>query len=182
MDERTWIPTSNPAFFLYRVQPVREECVQIVEYLRLLGEHQKTPMTDDPEAVRALIAAEKCEAYFAIYGGRPIGLCVVSEFTALCAGMTGLYMEGFYIEEAYQGRGFGRIFMAFLAKRTLAQGHGRFQWFLMEGNETGMGFYRSLGCQPAPGLLTLRMQGEPLRALAAEFAGPTEAPAADAGR
>lgn len=174
MDQNMFISTGNPDFFLYRAQPVLAECIQIVEYLRLLGEHQKTPMTDDPEAVRALIAAEKCEVYFGICGGRAIGMSVVSELTALCAGVTGCYMEGFYIEEAYRSRGFGRIFMAFLAKRTLACGHARFQWFVMEGNESGVGFYGSLGSHPAPGLLTLRMEGAALRSLAAEFAGPTE--------
>ncbi len=165
------IPTSHPDFFLRKAEPDKKDCDLVVEYLRLLGIHQKTVMTTDPDAIRDLILAEKCEVYFAVYQGAEIGMNCVSEITALCAGFTGFYMEAFYIEEAYRGKGFGTIIMAFLAKLTLERGHKRLQWFLMDENESGARFYQSIGSSAVPAMSTFRMNEEALKQMADKFPG-----------
>jgi len=169
MENTHLIPTSNPDFFLRKAKPNEKDCDMIVEYLRLLGIHQKTAMTNDPNAIRDLILADKCEVYFAVYQGVEVGVNCVSEITVLCSGFTGLYMEAFYIEEAYRGKGFGTIIMAFFAKLTLERGHKRLQWFLIDGNESGARFYESIGSSPVPVLKTFRMNEEALKTLAEKF-------------
>ena len=169
MNDYQLIPTSQPDFFLRKAEPTKKDCDLIVEYLLLLGLHQKTPMTDDPDAIRELILADKCEVYFAVYQGSEIGVNCISKITVLCSGFTGLYMEAFYIEEAYRGKGFGTIIMAFFAKLTLERGHKRLQWFLIDGNESGARFYESIGSSPVPVLKTFRMNEEALKTLAEKF-------------
>lgn len=169
MESASLISTSNPDFFLRKAQPTKKDCELIIEHLNLLGIHQKTTMTKDPNAIRDLIIAEKCEIYFGIYKGHEIGLTCISEITAVCFGFTGFYMEGFYIEEAYRGKGFGSIFMAFLAKRTLECGHKRLQWFLMDDNESGARFYKSIGSNVVPAMGTYRMNEDALKQMAAKF-------------
>ncbi len=174
MNNVSLIPTSNPDFFLRKAQPNKKDCDLIVKYLNLLGIHQKTPMTKDPDAIRVLILAEKCEIYFGICRGTEIGVTCISEIISVCSGFTGFYMEGFYIEEAYRGKGFGSIFMAFLAKLTLERGHKRLQWFLMDDNESGANFYHSIGSKAVPAMSTYRMNEEALQQMAAKFPYPTQ--------
>lgn len=57
------ISTSNPNFFLRKAEPTKKDCDLIVEYLRLLGIHQKTVMTKDPNAIRDIILAD-CLQWF----------------------------------------------------------------------------------------------------------------------
>jgi|GEM_PF-1511662 len=168
------ISTSLPDFFLRKAQPNKKDCDLVVEYLRLLGIHQKTQMTKDPDAIRELILADKCELYFAVYQGAEIGMNCVSEITALCSGFTGFYMEAFYIEEAFRGKGFGTVIMAFLAKLTLERGHKRLQWLLMDNNESGARFYESIGSHAVPAMSTFRMNEEALKRMAAQFPGTLE--------
>jgi len=169
MNNDSLIATSNPDFFLRIAQPTKKDCELIVEYLNLLGIHQKTPMTKDPNAIKELIIANKCEIHLGVYRGSEIGVNCLSEITAVCSGFTGLYMEGFYIEEAYRGKGFGGIFMAYAAKRVLELGHKRLQWFLMVDNESGKRFYESIGSKKVPGMDTYRMNEDDLKLLASQF-------------
>ena len=91
MNNASLIPTSNPDFFLRKAQPNKKDCDLIVKYLNLLGIHQKTPMTKDPDAIRVLILAEKCEIYFGICRGTEIGVTCISEIISVCSGFTGFY-------------------------------------------------------------------------------------------
>lgn len=161
------IKTAIPGFSLRLAEPIREDAEIIVEFLRLLGIHQQTEasMTKDPQAIIDLLAGEKCEIVFGIYENSVVGMNIASEMTAACSGITGLYIEGFFIEDAYRGMGFGKSFMAFFAKQALTRGHKRLQWFLMDNNVVGRGFYAAINGTEVPGMGTWRMGEEELVAL-----------------
>lgn len=168
------IPTKHPDLFLRMASPSPEDCALVVHYIQLLGKHQGNPetMTLTPETTLGLLNNNLCEIVIVYYQNTPIGLACLSRITNVCAGITGFYLEGFYLDEAYRRKGFGRIVMAFLAKLTIAKGHQRLQWILWDWNRQGKTFYHQMGYDPIPSLETYRLEGTPLLALSKSFPGP----------
>ena len=170
------IPTIKPNFFLRVATPCPEDALLTISYLRQLSVFKNTTytVTSDPDQILHLLYENKCHIVFGILDGVPIGMNCVSEAAAVFSGITILYMEGFYIEEAYRGMGLGHIFMDYLAKRTLSLGHERLQWFLMDSNKSGERFYDSIGGQRVHAMSTYRLGKDALRQLAARFPAPVE--------
>ncbi len=98
--------------------------------------------------------------------GKTIGFALYFFTWSTWAGRRCLYLEDLFVRPAFRGRGAGLALMRALAKEAVEKGCKRFVWQVLDWNEPAIVFYEKLGAKVLREWLTVRMEGEPLAALA----------------
>ncbi|MGC2999048.1 GNAT family N-acetyltransferase [Streptomyces sp. G35A] len=155
---------------------------------------REATVADVPE-IRAMIrelaayekAAEQARATEeqlreALFGGRPAASVLIAEDDGTGAvegfalwfprfstwtGTRGMYLEDLYVRPHARGAGHGRALLAALAAICREEGFERFEWVVLGWNEPAIAFYRSLGAEFLDDWRVCRLDGDPLRDLAA---------------
>lgn len=99
--------------------------------------------------------------------GEPAGLALWFYNYSTFRGRHGLYLEDLFVRPAFRGRGIATGLMRHLARRCVAEGLGRFEWWVLNWNEPAIRFYRSIGAAPMDEWTVQRVTGEALTRLAA---------------
>jgi GNAT superfamily N-acetyltransferase len=112
-----------------------------------------------------------------LFGERPVVECLVSQvgddvvafalfFTNFSTflGRTGLYLEDLYVQPAHRGKGLGRALLERLGALAVERGCGRFEWSVLDWNETAIRFYEGMGAAVLPDWRICRVSGERLQA------------------
>ncbi len=81
-------------------------------------------------------------------------------------GRPGIYLEDLFVRPEMRGSGVGGALLAHLARVAVERGCGRFEWSVLDWNESAIGFYRGLGAEPLDGWTVFRVTGEALQRLA----------------
>jgi GNAT superfamily N-acetyltransferase len=136
---------------------------ELAEFERLL--HEVTATAED---LRRSLFEEprRAEAVMVCEGGAPIGFALFFHNFSTFLGKPGLYVEDIYIQPAFRGRGYGRAVMLHLARLAVERGCGRFEWAVLDWNQSARDFYRSLGAEEKTEWIIERVTGEALAALA----------------
>jgi len=107
------------------------------------------------------------EAVVALADGAAAGFALYFHNYSTFLARKGLYLEDLYVRPAYRRRGIGRTLLIHLAQLALARGCGRFEWSVLDWNQTAIQFYEGLGATLLPEWCIARVTGEALRSLAA---------------
>lgn len=86
--------------------------------------------------------------------------------TFLCK--RGIYLEDLFVRPAFRGRGIGKLLLSFLAKTAIERRCARFEWAVLDWNESAIGFYKGLGAVPMADWTVMRVTGEALARLAGQ--------------
>jgi GNAT superfamily N-acetyltransferase len=78
----------------------------------------------------------------------------------------GLYLEDLYVRQAHRGKGYGRQMLVELARLAVERGCGRFEWSVLDWNESAITFYQRMGADILPDWRICRVTGDALRQLA----------------
>ena len=81
-------------------------------------------------------------------------------------GVHGIYLEDLYVRPQLRGLGLGTALLRTLAQLCLERGYGRLEWWVLDWNESALGFYRSIGAQPMDEWTVHRVTGNALHVLA----------------
>ncbi|ATQ41764.1 GNAT family N-acetyltransferase [Caulobacter mirabilis] len=113
------------------------------------------------------------------FGPTPHAYCELAELDGELLGFTtwfysfsswtgrrGIYLEDLFVTDSARGTGAGRLLMADLARRCVAEKLPRIEWAVIPENEGGMAFYSKLGAAPQDHAIW-RLDGEALTRLAA---------------
>lgn len=98
--------------------------------------------------------------------GSPIGFAVYFFNYSTWLGKHGLYLEDLYVTSSERGSGAGKALLKHLAKVAVEKGCGRFEWSVLDWNESAIKFYNSLGAKPKTEWLGYQLTGDNLHALA----------------
>ncbi|MGK5025725.1 N-acetyltransferase family protein [Janthinobacterium sp. RB2R34] len=85
--------------------------------------------------------------------------------TFLCR--KGLYLEDLYVKQAARGKGYGRQMLVALAQLALERNCGRFEWSVLDWNESAINFYKGMGADVMPEWRICRVTGDALTQLSA---------------
>ncbi|MGH7532913.1 MAG: GNAT family N-acetyltransferase [Gemmatimonadales bacterium] len=135
---------------LAEYERLAQECVATEARLR------DTLFGATPEAEVALAFQDDEAAGFALF------FHSYSTFLA----QRGLYLEDLFVLPEYRGKGIGKALLRHLAKLAVARGCGRFEWAVLDWNESAIKFYESLGAVPMADWIVYRLTGDALRQLA----------------
>ena len=136
---------------------------ELAEYERLAHEVVATE-----ESVRETLfgARRYAEVILAEVENDPVGFALFFHNYSTFLARPGIYLEDLYIRPEMRGRGYGKALLVRLARIALERNCGRFEWAVLNWNESAIRFYRSLGALPEDAWTVYRVKGETLRALA----------------
>ena len=112
-------------------------------------------------------AKPAAEVVLACEGETVVGFAVFFPNFSTFLGKPGLYLEDLYVRPEFRGRGHGRALLRHLATLALERGCGRFEWTVLDWNESAIEFYRRQGAEVLPQWRICRVTGEALAQMAA---------------
>jgi GNAT superfamily N-acetyltransferase len=140
-------PTDAPVIFeligeLADYEHLRHEVVGSVEELR-------THLFGAPRYAHALVAQWDGEVVgFALY--------FFNYSTFLCR--PGIYLEDLFVRPSVRGRGVGLGLLNALEQHARELGCGRFEWAVLNWNQSAIDFYRRFGAHPNDGWTVYRKE------------------------
>ena len=155
-----------------------EDIPVVVEFVRQIAEYEHLThlleVTEGQLAEALFGARSHAEALLGHCGGDPAAFAVFFHNFSTFLGRKGLYLEDLYVRPAFRRRGYGRAMLAALARIAHERGCGRFEWTVLDWNQTAIDFYRSIGADLLEEWRICRITGEGLERLAASDrpAGP----------
>lgn len=82
------------------------------------------------------------------------------------ASKRGLYLEDIYIVPAHRRKGLGTWVLQYLAAKAIALNCGRFEWVVLDWNQSAIDFYEKLGATVLTEWRIVRITGDALSKLA----------------
>jgi GNAT superfamily N-acetyltransferase len=98
--------------------------------------------------------------------GKPIGYMVYFFSFSTMAGKRCLWLEDLFIAPAFRGKGIGRALMSYLAGVAIEHDCGRFEWIVLDWNDSAIEFYKGLGARVLDDWRVCRLDEEQLPSLA----------------
>ncbi len=144
----------------------------ILSFVRSLAEYEN--LIDEVEATEAdlrrdLFAANpRIFADIAEWDGAPAGFALWFYNYSTFRGRHGLYLEDLFVDPEFRGQGIGKALLTNLARRCVAEGLGRFEWWVLDWNAPSIEFYRSQGAHLMNEWTVCRVDGDALAALGAD--------------
>ncbi|MBB2924863.1 GNAT family N-acetyltransferase [Cellulomonas cellasea] len=156
----------------YRIRPAEPGDVDVLHrFVVELAAAEQFPgeVTAQPEDLaRALFGADAvAEAVVATADEEPVGFALYYPTYSTVLGRPGLHLEDLYVAAEHRGAGLGEALLQHLARTAVERGCGRLEWWVLRTNEPALRFYRRLHARGLDEIEVLRLDGEPLRALAA---------------
>lgn len=62
----------------------------------------------------------------------------------------GIYLEDLFVRSDYRGKGIGKALFAKLTQIAQERGYGRFEWSVLDWNESAIAFYKQMGAEVLP--------------------------------
>ncbi|MFM7886889.1 MAG: N-acetyltransferase family protein [Pseudanabaena sp.] len=78
----------------------------------------------------------------------------------------GIYLEDLFVLSEYRGIGIGKALITNLAQIAVSRGYGRFEWSVLDWNESAITFYTCIGAEILPDWRICRVTGAALTQLA----------------
>lgn len=157
------------AFSIAPVTP--DDLPDLLQLIRGLAEYEK---------LTHLMVASENDLHDALFGARPVieallarsaesqalGFALYFENYSTFLGKRGLYLEDLFVVPEARGRGIGRALIQTVARTAQQRGCGRFEWSVLDWNQSAIDFYQSLGATVLPDWRIVRTTGDSLRRLA----------------
>jgi GNAT superfamily N-acetyltransferase len=134
----------------------------------------------DFEKLGDQVVATEASLQMCLFDAKPTASAVVARVDGQAAGFAlffrnfstflgkpGLYLEDLFVRPAFRGRAVGKRLLAHVAAYALEQGCARFEWAVLDWNESARRFYESLGAEVNSSWIPYRLTVEALRRLAA---------------
>ena len=142
----------------------------VAGFIRKLADYEKLAHEvrfDDTALRRHLFGLHPAaEVLIGEIDGAPAGFALFFQTFSTFEGKPGLWLEDLFVEPDARGAGLGRALLSRLAAMVIERGGARLEWNVLDWNELGKGFYRTIGAAHVDGWERWRMQDGALEALA----------------
>lgn len=143
--------------------------VELAEAEQFPGEVTARPA----DLARALFGEDAvAEAVVALLDEQPVGFALYYPSYSTVVGRPGLHLEDLYVAAEHRGAGVGLALLACLADLAVQRGCARLEWWVLRTNDPALRFYRRLAARGLEEIEVMRLDGDPLRALAARAPVP----------
>jgi len=142
----------------------------LFDLVKGLAEYEKLSheVTGTPAALHQSLFGPKpyAAAVLALVAGTPAGFALYFYNFSTFLMQPGLYLEDLYIKPEYRRQGIGSALFQYLAQTAIDQGCGRFEWSVLDWNESAIAFYKQKGAVLMDDWRMCRVTGSALTALA----------------
>ena len=139
-----------------------EDFELVAAFIRKLAEYEKLAheVRFDPDVLRGHLFGERpaAEVLIGEVDGVPSGFALFFQAFSTFEGKPGIWLEDLFVEPHARGSGLGRALLSRLAGLVVERGGARLEWAVLDWNELGKGFYRSIGAGPVDGWERWRME------------------------
>jgi GNAT superfamily N-acetyltransferase len=145
----------------------------LLSFFRAMAAFEKLTVSATEESLRAALFgdAPAARTLLAFVDGTPVGYVVYFFTFSTMVGKRGLWLEDLFIDPALRGKGIGQALMAYLARIALQNECGRFEWSVLDWNESAIRFYERLGATVLENWRICRLDGTQLSAVARRAGG-----------
>lgn len=144
----------------------------ILGFIRKLAEYEKLlhQVTATEELLGETLFGERrvAEVLIAYLEHEPAGFALYFHNFSTFLGRPGIYLEDLFVEPVHRGKGIGKALLIQVAQIAKERGCGRFEWAVLDWNESAIEFYRRLGANPLDDWTIFRVTGEALNRLATQ--------------
>jgi GNAT superfamily N-acetyltransferase len=144
----------------------------VIEFIAALAAYEN--LSHEAKATEADIArdlfgpAPKVFCDIAEWEGRPVGFALWFYTYSTFQGRHGIWLEDLFVDPQMRGKGIGKALLTHLARRCVAEGLGRFEWWVLDWNQPSIDFYKSQGGVMRDEWTKVRVDGDALLRLGAE--------------
>ncbi len=155
-----------------RIRPAEvADCALILHFIRELAKYEKAlhevvATAEDLEAI-LFCANPRVEALVCEVDGEPAGIAIYFFNFSTWLGKLGLFLEDLYVSPRFRGHGAGKALLRHLAQVAVARDCGRFEWNVLDWNQSAIDFYEAFGAQAQSEWVGYRLTGQALRDFAA---------------
>ena len=153
------------------VKATEDDIPLILRFIRQLAEYERlsSEVVVTEDLLReSLFGKPVAEVVLGHYQDRPVAFAVFFQNFSTFRGKPGLYLEDLFVIPEMRGKGFGRAMLVYLAKLARERKCGRFEWAVLDWNESAIRFYRNLGAVAMSDWTVFRLTGEALERLSEE--------------
>lgn len=142
----------------------------VAAFIRKLAEYEKLAheVRFDDAVLHGHLFGDRpaAEVLIGEVDGVPSGFALFFATFSTFEGKPGIWLEDLFVEPHARGAGLGRALLARLAALVVERGGARLEWAVLDWNELGKGFYRSIGAGPVDGWERWRMEIDAIESLA----------------
>ena len=142
----------------------------ILEFVHELATYEREPHA---------VVASQADLLRDGFGERPLYQSLIAELDGVAAGFAvyflnystwrgrpGIHLEDLFVRPPFRGKGIGKALLVHVAKVAVENQCARFQWDVLDWNQSAIDFYQSLGAKFLTEWRIMRVNGEALTALA----------------
>ena len=148
---------------------VPEDAALVLQLIRELADFEK--LLHEVEAREEDIRRDlfgphpKVFAELAFWDRAPVGFSLWFYTYSTFQGRHGIWLEDLYVKPEARGRGIGKALIRDLARRCITEQLGRLEWWVLDWNESAIGFYKGLGGTMMDEWTKVRLTGDALKKL-----------------
>ena len=148
----------------------------ILDFIHRLAEYEHAL---SPALATEVVLATEADLLRHGFGPEPKYRCLIAEWDAKPAGFAlfhynfstwrgrpGLYLEDLFVFPEMRGKGIGKALLQRLAQIAVEERCYGLRWMVLEGNDSALKFYETLGAELLGEWETMLLRGEPLERLA----------------
>lgn len=142
----------------------------ILSFIKELAEYEKllSEVVATEDILRETLFGEKASAEVIIgyLDNTPVSFALYFHNFSTFLGRPGIYLEDLFVRPAARGKGIGQKMLGYLAHLAKERKCGRLEWWVLDWNETAIGFYKRLGAKAMDEWTVYRVTGDELNQLA----------------
>lgn len=154
----------------------RGDVPAVLGMIRALAEFEKLAhlcVATEEQIFSALFGPQPAaEAVIAWVNGQPAGFALYFHSFSTFRGTRCLWLEDLFVQPEFRRRGCARQMLQALAAIAVERNCARFDWTVLDWNDTAIEAYRAMGATVLPDWRIVRLTGEPLAQLAAGIPAP----------
>ena len=148
----------------------RNDAPVLLKFITELAEFEKAEheVKTSVALIESSLFGEKSTAHALIgqIDNEPIAMAVYFFNYSTWLGRYGLYLEDLYVSPVHRGVGAGSKMLSHLAKLAIDNDCGRFEWSVLNWNQSAIDVYESIGALQQSEWVGYRITGEALKRLA----------------
>ena len=159
---------------IFNIKPATiEDTALILSFIKELAEYEK--LLHEVVATEALLqetlfgARAHAEVIIGYLDETPVSFALFFHNFSTFLGRPGIYLEDLFVKPEARGLGIGHKMLAYLAHLAKARNCGRLEWWVLDWNETAIGFYKRIGAKPMDEWTVYRLTDQSLDNLAATW-------------
>jgi GNAT superfamily N-acetyltransferase len=144
----------------------------ILDFIHSMAAFEKLAASATEQSLRDSLFGDEPAAHtlLAFVGGKPVAYATYFFTFASMVGRRGLWLDDLFVNPDFRGKGIGEALMAYLADVAVRTRCARFEWMVLDWNESAIAFYRRLGATLLDGWRICRLDGTQLSHVARRLA------------